>query len=138
MRQYIFSIIILAVLGTGCGKSSEDGQVSIQKKWALVSDSSYSSIGIVYQVGGRAGTLTDYWDFRKDGHVYVKEGTSLDTMAYTLNSPGSITITGFSFSFDGPISACTIKTLTAHEAVIRSDESLSLGTSVLRVLHLRR
>jgi len=135
---YTAGLIILALFGAQCGKSSGDGQVSIQKKWTLVSDSTYSSIGIVSHQDGRAGTLTDYWDFRKDGQVYMKEGTSLDTMSYTLNTPATITITDFIWAFGLQSAVCTIKDLTAHGVVIRSKETIPPGWPVIRVLHLRR
>ena len=125
--------MILAALGIGCGKNNGDGQVSIQKKWSLVSDSTYNGVGIVYQQSGHVGMPADYWDFRKDGHVYVKEGTSLDTMTYTLNSATSITISKFGWG-----GTSTIKTLTAHEAVIKSNEVIPPGGPNYRVLHLRR
>jgi len=135
---YAAGLIILALFGARCGKSSGDGQISIQKMWTLVSDSTYSSIGIAAQRFGRAGTPTDYWDFRGDGHVYTKEGTILDTMSYTLNTPTTITISDFIWAFGLKSAVCTIKNLTAHEVVIRSNETIPPGWPVTRVLHLRR
>lgn len=138
MKQYALSIMILAALGSGCGKSNGDGQVTIQTNWTLVSDSSYNGIGITYYRTGHAGLASDYWDFRKDGHVYLKEGTKMDTLAYTLNSPTTITISHFGVTINGVGVASTIKTLTAHEAVIQSQILIPPGGPNYRVLHLKR
>jgi hypothetical protein len=132
MKQYALSIIILAALGAGCGKSNGDGQVTIQRKWILVSDSSYGGVGNTYYRTSHTVTAFDYWDFRKDGHVYVNEGGRMDTLAYTLNSATTITISNFGAS------PSTIKTLTAHAAVIQSQIVIPPGGPNYRVLHLRR
>ena len=134
MKKYTLSIMILAVLGIGCGKSSGDGQVSIKRYWSLVSDSSYGGVGNTYYRTGHAGLASDYWNFDKDGHVYLKEGTKMDTLAYTLNSPITITLSPFAMSS----SPCTIKTLTVHEAVIQSQIVIPPGGPNYRVLHLKR
>jgi hypothetical protein len=136
MKKYVLyalGIVMLAALGIGCGKSNGDGQVSIQKKWSLVSDSSYGGVGNTYYRTAHPVTISDYWDFRKDGHVYVKEGTSLDTMTYTLNSSTSITISKFGWG-----GASTIRTLTATRTVIQSPIVIPPGGPSYRVLHLRR
>jgi len=138
MKQYTLSIIILAALGAGCGKSSGDGQVSIQHKWSLVADSSFSGVGNTYYRNGHIGTAADYWDFRKDGFVYVNEGGVKDTLAYTVFSPTSITISHFGASLSAQGSTSSIKSLTAHQAVIQSPIVIPPGGPNYRVLYLRR
>jgi hypothetical protein len=80
----------------------------------------------------------DYWDFRSDGVVYVREGVKLDTLGYSLLSDSTIIINSFGPIFDGMARPSNIETLTVHSAIIQSGFANNPGITYTRVLSLKR
>lgn len=65
---------------------------SIVGKWSIVKDSSFVADAPPFYNAGPGSVYTgvegDYYDFRPDGNLYIKEGTYSDTLIYNL-SPGN-------------------------------------------------
>jgi hypothetical protein len=81
----------------------------------------------------------DYWDFRTDGVVYVREGVKLDTLGYSLLPDSTIIINSFGQFYDGVTFPSNIDTLTVHSAVIQSGTGLrNPGGISTRTLSLKR
>ena len=81
-------------------------------KWSLVKDSTSSSfIGPAVNIIEYIGTADDYYDFKDDGKVYIRENGVYSTMAYKMASDTSAFLGDMSFpSFISP--------LTSHSATI--------------------
>lgn len=110
-------------------------------EWSVVSDSSWQGVGLyVIQDALKvyAGLPGDYWDFRTDGFVYVKEGAMLDTLSYTLNGSNEIIIENFGWDLNSVQTPSTIRKLTGHDAVIRSSDFQPPSGLNRRVLYLRK
>jgi len=136
-------VITLAILAIGCSKTKsktglEAFGISIEGKWSLVVDSTWSGIGPISTLSVHKGTPLDYWDFRTDGRVYVQEGVKRDTLGYEMNSQTAITIGQFGWILNGQQSISTIRVLTAHKAVIKSNTLATPGGVYIRTLYLER
>jgi hypothetical protein len=129
-----------------CKKSSPELRhslplmASIAGKWSLVKDSSFSAIGV-----GNFGTVQeyigqsdDYWDFRDDAKVYIKEGAKLDTLGYKVVTDSTITINTFGWTMNGAATTSTIQPLTFANAVIHSANILTPGGIYNRTLFLKK
>ena len=135
--KHIILIVFTALICFGlisCKKGFTSAIVenpTIVEKWNLVNDHYYigseaTGVDRIY-----TGTTTDYWDFRTEGNVYIKEDASLDTLSYKLYPDNKITISSFYF---GTITMSNITTLTPHSATI----SASSGLVYLRTINLTR
>ncbi len=91
-------LLIFLILGPtiifSCSKSSNHTP-GISGKWSIINDStrfigrdSFPSYHYNY-----VGQPSDYYDFRDDGLMYVKEGELLDTMPYEVLSSGQVRCT---------------------------------------------
>lgn len=129
----------LIVLAIGCSKSGAKTEALILGKWRIVQDSSWHAIGAynlndaLHVYNGQPG---DYWDFRSDGFVYVKEGVTRDTLAYKVDSATAITIQNFGWIINAIQTVSTIQELTPFTAVIRSSDFQPPGGVDKRVLYL--
>ncbi len=114
MKHFIaFGLIaIIAFFLTSCKKESADNNATILGKWNVVTDSTYSGTAFHENKIYYAGKPNDCFDFRNDGKLYSKEGTTLDTATYQLTSDTTILIDSIGFP------AGRIKNLTAHHANI--------------------
>jgi hypothetical protein len=141
-------LCILIGLFGGCGKndsappflpSDTAKTVTLLTKWNCKTDSSYYVIGgvnpyyIVYH-----GLSTDFWDFRSDGNVYIKEGPLSDTLGYILLSDSTIIINSFGLVLNGNSGISTITTLSVHQAIIKSNTAPTSGGSFVRTVYLQR
>jgi hypothetical protein len=147
MKHTIIYLYILVALAPACKKSNSDVHVhshpaiaSITGKWNVIKDSSFSAIGV-----GNFGTVEeylgqpdDYWDFRDDAKVYIKEGTKLDTLGYKLVTDSTITINTFGWTLNGASTTSAIQPLTFTNAVIHSANLLLPGGVCFRTLFLKR
>lgn len=150
MKHNIIYLYILAALAASasCKKSNSNSEplhshpaiASIAGKWSLVKDSSFSAIGV-----GNFGTVQeyigqpdDYWDFRTDAKVYIKEGSKLDTLGYKVVTDSTITINTFGWTMNGAATTSTIQPLTFANAVIHSANLLTPGGVYVRTLFLKK
>ena len=88
---------ILICLIAGCGdlKSEKAHPATIAVKWNLVKDSLAVGAG-VSSPDTYTGVAGDYFDFRQDGNCYIKEGSRLDTLAYSITSDSTLNFPKFS------------------------------------------
>ena len=133
---------IVAVMA-GCSKSKEKGNadflfISVVGKWDLVADSTLAGVGVYASYTIRIGTTDDYWDFRDDGKVYIKEGTRKDTAGYTRYGADEIAIDRFGWIFNSQQTHSTIRELTAHSLVIHSADVIAPGGVNVRTVYLKR
>lgn len=113
-------------------------EASLITKWELVKDSTYSVIGAgSVKVQVYMGEAADYWDFRTDAKVYIKEGEKLDTLGYQLLSDSTIVINTFGWIINGASTTSKILTLTPFSSVIRSADLLLPGGIYSRTLYLK-
>ena len=111
MKRIISSIFtaFAIVFFTSCEKTAVSNDESsltgatILGKWNIISDSSYAGIGINNHPVNYTGVAGDYYDFRTDGNVYIKEGPAFDTLSYSNVSDTAITIQAFGGNFNGAV-----------------------------------
>jgi len=85
-RFNILMLLVLALEGTiACSKSSNNTP-GITGKWAIINDSTrfIGTDTIPTYHSNYIGQPSDYFDFRTDGNMYVKEAALLDTMPYEV------------------------------------------------------
>jgi hypothetical protein len=98
MKKYplpILTLIIATVIFscTKGGDSSVSYPNSISGKWKVNTDSLDYGIGPVQKTKIYIGVAGDYFDFRNDGKLYIKEGAELDTFVYKVISQNKLQIT---------------------------------------------
>jgi hypothetical protein len=91
--KYFVNISLIALLFAGaisCSKSN--GNPQITGKWKILNDSTSftGAAGAQSYYTNYIGKEGDYYDFRTDGKMYVKESASLDTMAYEIYSGNQV------------------------------------------------
>jgi hypothetical protein len=99
-------LTVLCSLMVACSKNND--AATIKGKWSVVSD----SIAVDFPQSKHEtykGAPGDYFDFRNDGKVYVKEAAVFDTLNYALISDHSIKIQGFGWNLNGVQTPSTIK-----------------------------
>jgi len=91
------ALIIIATLALsllyGCKREAVKpaSPQSLLGKWSLVKDSStYPTMTPVLGVKVYVGTGEDYFDFRANGNVYIKENGSYDTMTYKMSTATAV------------------------------------------------
>ena len=90
---------------------------AIVGNWGIVGDTVNRGVntGVPVIYTGKPG---DYFDFRPDGHVYIKEGATLDTLIYSVVSNDQIIFPSFVFLSSND--TCKITVFTANKLVIAS------------------
>jgi hypothetical protein len=56
-----------------------NSKFTVLTKWSIVDDSAFSGVGLNNHPVNYTGQKGDYFDFRADGNLYIKEGSTLDT-----------------------------------------------------------
>lgn len=74
---------------------------SIFHQWNIVSDSTYTGVGITNHQVGYLGQPGDYFNMTINGIVYTKEGAKLDTLTYQLVTDSTIVISSFGITLNG-------------------------------------
>ncbi len=116
---------------------------AIQGKWTLKLDSIAQGVsGPSPQYSSDyAGTAADYFDFRSDNKLYIKEGAHLDTFNYTVNSLNNISISPTNAAENGLTSSLngTINPLNNNSASIHFVPSMiSFGLYYSRTVNLTK
>ncbi len=146
--KYIITSAVLIFINIAiisCTKqitSLQNPDISITGKWNIVNDSLVSGIGSSsYSYENYVGSAGDYFDFRSDGYVYLKEGSLLDTLSYQLQDSNKIIIESFGFVINGVATTSDITVLTAHNFSIRTNNDSFVnpaGAVYRRFLNLSR
>lgn len=121
-RTSLIIIVALLCLFNACKKSvdSANGASSsaLIGKWNLINDSSISTLGPHEIDSNYVGVEGDYFDFRTDGKLYIKEGTNADTLSYQLLADNKIIIQTFGESLNGNYTPSQIVILSSTRATI--------------------
>lgn len=136
MKPIIIAGIILLTffVMVSCSKNSPNVSVSVATVagiWSVVNDSGFAGVGLNNHAVDYAGRIGDYFDFRADGNIYVKEGPVSDTLQYTITSGSTMQISFFS-------GVSHITNLTNHILTIDTYFFYSPGGSFGRKVQLRR
>ncbi len=142
MKNIIFSICFLLVIAfvTSCHKTNVQTNLLIGK-WSIVNDSiSLTDIPNGSDRGSNfIGTPTDYYDFFPNGNLYIKEGNSFDSAAYSMVGDSAVRITVFNYqgiSFrpnGGILGTFSITNLTRNMATLTSSGWTPGGYELLMV-----
>lgn len=135
MKPFLNLIFIIAgvlILGSSCKKKNE-ATTSIQGKWNIKIDSSYTGGGFYNHEASYVGQSGDYFNFNSDGHVYIMENSILDTLIYTLSSD-SIGIQ----NFGSGVGKCRVPSPSAHNIVITSGLFITPNGEFGRTVYLTR
>jgi len=124
-----------------CKKSSlstNDTPTSIVKKWNILNDSTFIGVGVNNHPVNYAGQAGDYFDFRTDSYIYIKEGPILDTLSYSLTSDTTILIASFGIISNGIPEMSRITNLTTHHVTIIAPLVVTPGGLFGRKVNLTR
>jgi len=117
-----------------CSKNSPNipaGIATITGIWSVVNDSGFAGVGLNNHAVDYIGRIGDYFDFRTDGNIYVKEGPVSDTLQYTITSANTMQISFFS-------GVSHITNLTNHTLTINTNFFYTPGGTFGRKVQLRR
>jgi hypothetical protein len=133
------TLVLFLIAGLfSCTKTTGVEKAQIIGKWGIKNDSLASGIGPNVTVKNYLGTAADYFDFRADNKLYIKEGTTLDTSAYKVLSDSTIVINSFGITFNGVPQTSKIKSPTANSVTIFTPFAVNPGAYYLRTVNLRR
>jgi hypothetical protein len=135
MKQMLITMLLPCLYLGFAGCQKKEAAPSILGKWLILNDST--------KITGRdsfpsshsnfIGTASDYYDFRSDGKLYVKEDDYLDTMAYEVtgnNQVGCAPSPGFNTSYN-------ISHITSSQATLIVDGFMSSG-ELMKIINLKR
>ena len=106
---------------------NHDGKVTLVGKWHVISDSSFSNAGIHNHPVNYKGQADDYFDFRADSNLYIKEGSTLDTLHYSVTSDTTMVIDAFGGIMNGVEETSFVTNLTAHSLTITAPILITPG-----------
>ncbi len=145
--KHIISAALMAA-SIACLASCEKTAVSTEEssltdativgKWNIVSDSSFQGVGQNNHPVNYTGVAGDYYDFRTDGNVYIKEGPAFDTLSYSNVTDTAITIQAFGGNFNSVQETSTITTITDDNIIIAAPKVYTPGGIMGRTVHLAR
>ena len=111
---------------------------TIVGNWDILNDSTFIGVGINNHQESYIGQTGDYFDVRTDGFIYIKEGTVLDTLDYSLTSDTTIIIASFGLILNDVPEISHITNLTAHGATISAPTVITPGGEFGRKVILKR
>jgi hypothetical protein len=141
----IIFIVLLSLMQISCRKdnSTNNTIATIVAKWNLVNDSSgtIGSLNPIYNYSNNyIGAPADYYEFRTNGSVYIKEGINLDTMGYKIDS----TVVSFYPQFNSGHYTLNIATLTDSSATLLLGTNPPSGANLtpegyeIRIINLKK
>ncbi len=137
LTQSALMLFLIAGLFS-CTKTTGVEKTQILGKWEIKNDSLASGVGPYVTVKNYIGTTADYFDFRADNKLYIKEGARLDTSAYHVVSDSTIVINSFGITFNGVPETSKIKSLTTNSVTIFTPFAVNPGAYYLRTVNLKR
>jgi len=140
IRSCVYCLAGIMFLFCACKKVDGvgNGKAAILGKWNIVSDSSHVGIGISNTAVSYTGKPGDYFDFRNNGMIYTKEGSTLDTLNYTFISDTEIEIPQFDAILNGQVQTSTITNFTTHSLNIAAPRIITPGGIFGRSVRLSR
>ena len=139
--KHVISPILIAIITfflTSCKRDSVDSSATIFGKWNVLNDSTFEGVGISNHPANYTGKTGDYFDFRNDGKLYIKEGLKLDTSIYKLTSNTTILIPAFGITLNGVIETSRITNFTAHMITVNAPKVITPGGLFGRKVDLSR
>ena len=133
-------IIVFTFQLCSCNKdavTNNGGTNTIINKWHVVSDAEFVGVGLGNHLANYTGLPGDYFDFRANGKLYIKEGAVLDTLNYNLISDTLIAIVSFGIELNG-VPTSHLTKLTASDAIINTPVVLTPGGAFGRNVILNR
>jgi hypothetical protein len=118
--------------------SKNSTAATIMGKWNLISDSVFTGVGPGNHLVGYIGLPGDYFDFRTDQNVYIKEGSSYDTLGYKIVTDSTIIIADFGLILNGVQDTSKIVNLTPDSVTIVTPVFDTPGGAFGRMVHLGR
>lgn len=107
-------------------------------KWNIVTDSGYSGVGLSNHAVNYSGKPGDYFDFRTDGFLYIKEGAGTETLSYTTTSATTMQISSFGIILNGVPQETQVTNLSAHTATLDAPTLFTSGGAFGRKVNLSR
>jgi hypothetical protein len=94
-RTVIIALLLLMAF-CACKKSSVSDS-DLVGQWSVVNDTTYLEGTAIFQGGSQnyIGVAGDYFKFTQDGNLYIKEGSTLDTAAYSFVASNKIKLVFF-------------------------------------------
>ena len=140
------TLILISLLSAtifSCKKTSVQGPISIQGKWSLKLDSIAQGVSTPSPQYSTKyeGTTADYFDFRSDNKLYIKEGAHLDTFSYQLSTDSNLYISSTNPAENGITNSLNglIKPISSNGASIHfAPAQISFGLYYSRTVHLTR
>ena len=142
--RHLTSLILtafLVLLLISCKKeigSVDLNHADILGKWNVLNDSTFIGAGVNNHPINYIGQSGDYFDFRSDDNLYIKEGNFFDTLSYRQTSGTTIIITSFGATSNGVTEASSITNVTAHSVTITAPFILTPGGKLGREVNLIR
>ncbi len=136
MKKIVTAALMLASF-ISCNKKS-DTSSSINGEWNLITDSVFVGVAQFNHLVVITGQAGDYFDFRTDGKLYTKEGSTYDTSAYHIITDTTLIINSFGLILNGVYDTCHIFNLTAHSAIVHSPVIVTPGGEFGRTVYLSR
>ncbi len=129
-----FSTLLLCMLLLTCKKTAQP--VTLVHKWNVLSDTTYN----LFTGTSRfyIGQQDDYFDFRTDNKIYIKEGSLLDTVPYSIGADGTVEIYYKYFSFGIGQPTDTEVQLSANSAILFSSMEILPNGGYGRTVRLSR
>lgn len=119
IRLVTFATVALIFVITSCKKELQSNSVSISGKWNVLNDSSFAGVGLGNHAVNYSGQPGDFFDFKPDGYLYIKEGSNTNKLSYTVTSDTTVVIDSFGgVTIDGVSNTSFITNLTAHSVTI--------------------
>lgn len=134
-------MVAAIMLLSACKKDAscdQHGNVVLFGRWHVVSDSSFSNVGMNNHPVNYQGRDADYFDFRADSKLYTYEGGTFDTLHYALTSDTALIIDGFGIILNGSTETSFIAHLTAHTVTITAPKVITPGGVFGRKVNLDR
>ena len=117
---------------------ANDLHASIIGKWNILNDSTFTGVGVSNHAVNYTGQTGDYFDFRTDGYIYIKENTTLDTLSYSITSDTTIIIASFGIIINGVPEVSRVTNLTADGVTISAPFIVTPGGAFGRKINLKR
>jgi hypothetical protein len=129
--KFVVRTVLITIVCVGFLNCRKSAIPCIVGKWNIVNDSSSLAGNAILQGGDSnyIGMASDYYDFRVNGNLYIKEGATLDTAIYTMVSANQVKITFF--VFDGVSFGPTGATRGTYIMTNHTTHTLSLTLSGL-------